>query len=173
MKKQNYLCESIYWVNINNDIENHVKNCSTCLEFQQKQPKEKTIHYDIPVRPWDEIGGDMFQLSNKNYICIVDYHIKFPVMKRMEELSAESPIAAVKIVFAEYGIPHRIMSDAGSNFISEKFKHFCNCLYIQQAVWSLYHHQSNGQVEACIKFIKCTIKSVWTLVVIYTWHCYK
>ena len=44
-------CESIYWVNINNDIENYVKNCSTCLDFQQKQPKEKTIHHDIPMRP--------------------------------------------------------------------------------------------------------------------------
>ena len=34
-------CESIYWVNINSDIENYVKYCRTCLEFQQMQPKEK------------------------------------------------------------------------------------------------------------------------------------
>ena len=76
----------------------------------------------------------------------------------MDGLSADSLIAAVKVIFAEYGIPHRIMSDARSNFISEKFKNFCNCLNIEQAVSSLYHHQGNGQVEACIKFIKCTIK---------------
>ena len=78
------MCESVYWVNINNDLENHVENCSTCLEFQQMQPKEKTIHHDIPVRPWDVIGVDVFQLNNKNYLCIVDYHSKFPVIKRME-----------------------------------------------------------------------------------------
>ena len=42
----------------------------------------------------------------------------------MEGLSAESLIAAVKIILVEYGIPHRIMSDAGSNFISDKFKNF-------------------------------------------------
>ena len=122
------------------------------------QPKEKTIHYDIPMRPWDVIGMDVFQLSNKNYICIVDYHSKFLAIKRMEQLSAESLIAAVKIVFAEYGIPHRIMSDAGSNFVSEKFENFCNSLNIEQAVSSLYHHQSNRQVEPCIKLIKYTIK---------------
>ena len=91
----------------------------------------------------------------------------------MEGLSAESLTAAVKIISVEYGIPHRLMSDAGSNFISEKFKNFCNSLNIEQAVLSLYHHQSNRQVEACIKFIKCTIKSAQTLVVKYTWHCYK
>ena len=50
------------------------------------------------------------------------------------------------------------MSDVGSNFISEKFKNFCNSLNIEKAVSSLYHHQSNRQLKACIKFIKCTMK---------------
>ena len=25
----------VYWVDINTDIEKHIKNCNTCLEFQQ------------------------------------------------------------------------------------------------------------------------------------------
>ena len=112
----------VYWVNINSDTENHVKNCSTCLEFQEKQPKEKTIHQDIPLRPWDIIEPDVFQLINKNYLCIVDYQSKFPIIKRMEGLSGESLIAIVKIIFVEYGIPHRLMSDAGGYLISEKLK---------------------------------------------------
>ena len=36
--KKLLVCESIYWVNINNAIENYANNCSTCLEFQQTQP---------------------------------------------------------------------------------------------------------------------------------------
>ena len=52
------------------------------------------------------------------------------------------------------------MSDADGNFISEKFKSFCNSLNIEQAVSLSFHHQSNGQVEACIKSIKCTIRNV-------------
>ena len=150
-------CKSVYWVNINNDVENHVKNCSMCLEFQLTQPKEKTIHHGIPLRLWEVIGVDVFQHDYKNYLCIVDYHSKFPVIKRMEELSAESYCSS-KIIFVEYGILCRLMSDAGGNFISEKFKNFCNSLNDKQAVLSSYHHQSNGQVEAYIKFIKCTIQ---------------
>ena len=49
------------------------------------------------------------------------------------------------------------MSDAGGNFISEKFKNFCNSLNVEQTL-SSYQHQSNRHVEACIKFIKCTMK---------------
>ena len=77
---------------------------------------------------------DVFQLNNKIYLCIVDYHSKFLVIKRMEGLSAVSLIVTVKIIFVEYSIPHRLMSDAGGNFISEKFKNFCNSLNIKQAV---------------------------------------
>ena len=31
---------------------------------------------------------------------------------------------------------------------------------IEQATSSSYHHQSNGQVEACVKFIKHTMKKI-------------
>ena len=118
-KKKLLACKSIYWVNINNDIENYVKNYSTCLEFQQMQPREKNIHFDIPMRPWNVIGADMFQFNNKNYLCIVDYHSKFPVVKRMDRLSADNLIAAVKVIFVEYSLPQRVLSDVGGNFIQK------------------------------------------------------
>ena len=50
------------------------------------------------------------------------------------------------------------MSDSGSHFVSNKFRTFCKSLNIEQAFSSSDHHQSNGQVEACIKFVKCTLK---------------
>ena len=50
------------------------------------------------------------------------------------------------------------MSDVGGNFISYKFKQFGKKINIEQATSSLFHNQSNGQVEVCIKFIKCTMK---------------
>ena len=70
-------------------------------------------------------------------------------------LSAErSVMLAYKVIFSKYGLPKRIMSDVGGNFVSEKFKEFCRKLNIEQALPSSYHHQSNGQVEAYIQCIK-------------------
>ena len=150
--------EFIYWAKINSNIDNYIKNCTTCLIFKQTQPKEKIIHHDIPIRPWDMVGVDIFNINNNNYFCIIDYHSKFSIIKKTADLSVDSLILAGKLFFSEYRIPKRIMSDAGGTFISEKFKSFCKNLNIEQAVSSSYHHQSNGQVEACIKFIKCTLK---------------
>ena len=50
---------------------------------------------------------DVFHFNNKNYLCIVNYHSKFPVVKRMEGLSTENLIATAKVIFAEYGIQHK------------------------------------------------------------------
>ena len=137
--------ELVYWVNINTDIEKHTKGCNTCLlEFQQMQPREKILHHDIPLRPLEVLGADIFHLSNKNYSCIIDYHSKFPVIKRMEGLSTESLSTTMKVIFVECSIPHRLMSDTGTNFVSEKFRGYCSRLTIEQAVPSSYHHQSNG-----------------------------
>ena len=104
------------------------------------------------------IGVDMCTLSNKNYICIVDYHSKFPIVKKAEDMSADSLILACRGIFSEFGFPKKIMSDVGGNFISDKFKQFCKRMSIEQAASSSYHCQSNRQVQACIKFIKHTMK---------------
>ena len=104
-------------------------------------------------------GVDIFTLHNKNDLCLVDYTRKFPIIKKTEDLLADSLILACKVFnFLEYGIPRKIMSDAGGNFISEKFEKFCQKLNIEHAALSSYHHQSNGKVEACIKHLKCTMK---------------
>ena len=106
------------------DIENDIKSCSTCLHFQQTQPREKIIHDSIPGKPLEVIGVDMFTLNNKNYLSILDYHSKCPILKRSEDMSAESLIPACKNIFSEYGLLKKIMSDAVGNFISDTFRQF-------------------------------------------------
>ena len=96
-----------------------------------------------------------------------------PVIKRLEGLSTENLIATAKVIFAEYGIPCKLMAGTGTNFISDRFGKFCSSLNIELTVSSAYHHQSNGQVEACIKFIKCMSKNVQIPVGISTWLYYK
>ena len=52
--------ECVYWHSINADIEKYIKQCATCLELQQMQPKEKIIHHEVPLRPWEAVGADLF-----------------------------------------------------------------------------------------------------------------
>ena len=35
------------------------------------QAKEKIIYDNIPLRPWEVLGANVFHFNNKNYLCIV------------------------------------------------------------------------------------------------------
>ena len=63
-------------------------------------------------------------INKSNLLCVVDYHGQFLFIKFTENLSAGSLIKCCKIYFAEYELPRKIISDTGTNFISEIFKEF-------------------------------------------------
>ena len=65
-------CESVYWVNMNIDIENTIEHCPTCLEYQKMQLQEKTIPHMVLTKLWDMVGADIFMVNNETLFCIVD-----------------------------------------------------------------------------------------------------
>ena len=87
--------------------------------------------------------------------CRLLWHI--PDSQEDWGLLADDLVRSCKIIFAEYGLPVKIMSDS-TNLVSENFQEFCRKLKTHHAVLSSYYHQSNEQVAACIKFVKCTMK---------------
>ena len=103
---------------MNADIENTMKQCATSLDYQQMQTHEKTILYDLP---WEVVGADIFSINNNTLLCIVDCY-KFPIVKRAGALSADNLIRVDKIVFTEFWLPKKIVSDLGMNFILDQFK---------------------------------------------------
>ena len=94
----------------------------------------------------------------KTFPCIVDYYSKFQVVKRVASLSTDDLVHATKMTIAEFGLSKKIISVVGMDFTSETFKEISRKVNIEQSLMSSYHHKSNGQVQACIKFVKCTIK---------------
>ena len=71
------------------------------------------------------------------------------MVKKADGLSVDNLITAAKIIFAEFWLPKDIMLDAGTNFISDKFRQFYQQLNIEQTNISSYNHQSNDQVDVC------------------------
>ena len=140
-----------------------VKQYTAYLAYQQTQPQEKALHYEIPCRPWEVVGADVFMTNCKTLLCIVDYHSKFPIVKKVNSLSADDVVHTTKLIFAECGFLRKTVSDVGTTFTSETFKDFCRKMNIQQIITSSYHYDSNGQVEVCIIFIKHTIKNALIL----------
>ena len=51
---------SVFWPCITSDIRQMVKNCELCNKHQPAQPKLPAMQPDLPTRPWEKLGSDIF-----------------------------------------------------------------------------------------------------------------
>ena len=78
--------------------------------YQQMQPQEKALHYDVPCRPWDVVGADVFIINIKTLLYTVDHHNKFPIVKKkVNSPSTDILVQMTKLIFAECGLPKKIV----------------------------------------------------------------
>ena len=95
------------------------------------------------------VEADILTLHSKNYLSLVDYHSKFPIIKNTEDLLANSLILACKIIFfSRIWLTNKNNVRCRNYFISEIFEKCCKKLNIECAASSSYHYKANGQVEA-------------------------
>ena len=134
-----------------------VKDCEICNRHQQAQPKLPAMQPDLPTRPWEKLGSDIFQFNGANYLIIVDYYSRFPVIRALSNISASTISSHFTSVFAEYGLPSHLTADFGSQYVSELFKRKCDESGVTLTFSSPYHHQTNGVAEKCVG----TTKSLW------------
>ena len=78
--------DTVFWPSMNAEVRNQIKQCSTCSEFQAKNPKEPMQSHLIPDRPWSRVATDQFKLHGKDYIVLVDYYSDFIEVKDLPHL---------------------------------------------------------------------------------------
>lgn len=67
--------ETMFWPGINSEITAMVQKYSACLATRAYQQKQLLISHEIPVKPWQQVGADLFHFKNNNYLIVVDYFL--------------------------------------------------------------------------------------------------
>ena len=109
----------------------------------------------------DLIGPLLRTASGKQYVLVVsDYATRYPDAYAMNTITA--PAVAEKLVdlFSHYGVPRGILSDQGSNFISELLKEIYSVIGVKPLHTSPYHLQTDGLVERYNQTLKAMLKKV-------------
>ena len=76
---------------------------------------------ELPTRPWEKLGTDLFEYKGKRYLMIVDYFSRFIIVKYLPDIRAETVSNTFMEVLTEYGLPSTIMTDCGTQYTSELF----------------------------------------------------
>ena len=146
--------DSVYWPQINQDIETLVKSCEKCQEFSKRNNRDPDIPREIPLVPWSLLEMDLFTLDDQTFLLVVDVTSRFPVVRILSSETANSVINALKGIYCDFGLPRRVLTDNGPCFKSQKYIEFHEKLGISVEKSSAYNHQSVGSVERMVKTIK-------------------
>ena len=68
--------ETVYWLGLNNQLEQSVLNCKLCLKYLKskcKQPPSMSLGQIIWLNPWTKLAIDIFHFEGVSYLLVFDY----------------------------------------------------------------------------------------------------
>ena len=114
--------ESVFWPGITNDIRNMIKDCQLCAQHQAAPPKMPILQPELPTRPWEKIGTDLFEYKEQNYLMIVDYYSRYIIVRKIPNIRADTVIESFTQVFTEFDLSFTSMAARGIEYTSEAFQ---------------------------------------------------
>ncbi len=143
-----------WWDGMRGDVRRKCRECLTCVT--RKGPGRSSFPplKPIPVGgPFECVGVDVLQLpqtvSGSRYVVVfMDYLTKWPEAFSTSDQSAET-IAKLLVehIICRHGVPQKLLSDRGANFLSSLVLEICQKTGIQKINTSAYHPQTDGVVE--------------------------
>jgi transposase InsO family protein len=150
----------VYWPQIDKDIENLCKNCTSCALHKGHPPPVHTHHWEEPSGPWERIHMDFAEYGKNIYLIIVDAYSKWPEINITRDMTSHTVIRILKELFARYGLPRVIVTDNQTTFTGRHFQDFVHQLNINHKTIAPYHAATNGQAERLVGAVKLCLRTL-------------
>lgn len=134
----------------------------------RRKPRERrsNLGHLITDRPGLIIGVDLFGPvfhNGKRYqiLTIIDHFTRFAEAIVTTLIDSQTTWTLLYVRWISiWGPPTYLLSDNGSQFVTEEFKIKCNNLGINKIFASTYHPQGNSVAEAFHQFLKRTTSAI-------------
>ena len=145
-----------YWPGMETEIKQWCNDCNLCATRRDTGKRTKVPLKPIPPAsaPMETTAMDVLGPlpetvnGNKYIIVFCDYFTKWVEAYPMSDQKAETiaQIFVEKIIF-RYGVPQKLITDQGTNFMSDLFDAISKIFGILRIHTSPYHPQTDGLVE--------------------------
>ena len=145
-----------YWPHMAKEITYYCKSCDVCqrLGKGQKPAPAPLIPLPLMSEPFSRIAIDIVgplpkcpKSGNRFILTVLDMATHYPEAIPLPEHTAASVAKALSGVFSRFGFANEVLSDQGSDFMSELMQIFLNDFKITQIRASAFHPQTNGSCE--------------------------
>ncbi|KAK3107078.1 hypothetical protein FSP39_006562 [Pinctada imbricata] len=117
--------ETVFWIGLSIQVEDLVKNCDKCQMNANDRP-EPLMTTNLPSRPWEKLGTDMFAYKRSQYLLVIDYYSRYVEVAKLTSTSSETIVNHLKSIFSRHGIPEVLRSDNGPQYASKYFADFAS-----------------------------------------------
>ncbi|GFX22009.1 retrovirus-related Pol polyprotein from transposon 412 [Trichonephila clavipes] len=140
-----------YWTGMRKYISDYIKKCPECARFKATNQKPAgLLRTPVYSQRFEVIAIDLFGPlpqtdTGKQWIFIVeDCATKWVELFALSQASArQCATTLIEGVFMRHGIPRRIISDNGTQFVCAVLQQICFTLNISQNFIPVYSPQSN------------------------------
>ena len=155
-----------FWKGQFADVVDYVRSCVECLS--KKTPKD----FRAPLLPLEVVGSfdrvcvdcitslPVTTRGNKNLVTFIDSFTGWPEAFPVPDITAPT---IARLLFDEiicrHGVPSTLLSDRGSNFLSDIVAELCKYTNMSKINTSSYHPMTNGQVEKLNGLIMKTLSN--------------
>ncbi|CAK9811642.1 Activity-regulated cytoskeleton associated protein 1 [Anthophora quadrimaculata] len=145
------ILQRYFWPGLRRDVVRHVRNCIQCQRYKASNLKPAgllqtpTMQQRFEIVSVDLFGPLPASKNGKRWILIAeDAASRWVELFPLRQATAEAcAVTLVNEVFLRYGVPRRLISDNGTQFISGIMQQVTYCLNIQAQFTPVYHPEAN------------------------------
>ena len=160
--------KSFYWPGVANTVTQYCRSCDLCQKTVPKGRIPCAPLHKMPLicTPYERVAIDLvgpFQPSSSGHrfvLTIVDTATRFPEAIPLKKIDTVSVAEALLSVFSRVGLPREILSDCGTQFVSNLMQEVYRLLSVKPVTTTPYHPQSNGMVERFNGTLKTMLRKV-------------
>ena len=153
-KTKAILNDRFTWPGLSNDVREYIMSCETCKKYN-KQTHKPAPYHNRPVisEPFDEIALDIIgplPRSKQGYryaltaICMAS---RWPEVYPIKNTKTENIVEGLIQFISRNGIPSKVLTDQGTQFMSEAMTQTCQLMGITHITTIPYRPQGNGILE--------------------------
>lgn len=159
--------QHFFWPGLHRDVAYFCKSCPQCQMTSSKVPSKAPLQ-PLPIigTPFERLGMDIVgpveksKSGNRYMLVITDYATKYPEVFPLKSIKAKSVAFCLVQLFARVGFPQEILTDQGSNFMSNLLKQVYKLLGIRSLRTTPYHPQTDGLTERFNQTLKQMLRKV-------------
>lgn len=149
-------------------VRNFNASCDQCQRNVNKGSVGRALAGKLPLvgEPFSEVSIDLVgPLSppsdgNRFILTLIDTCTRYPEAVALKQIDTQTVAEALITIFSRVGLPRKIHSDNGSQFVSDLMKAVYQMLSIKSTTASFYHPQGNGTIENLNKTLKNMLKKM-------------